>query len=401
MRTFIFFSLLITVNILLFSCQKSDTGDTGNRFTVEAKNWVSGNLKTGESQLPSRVIRLSEKLDWSQASVYSSGQLEYAVVPLQKDELKLENNYFMKRIFVFYKRANGAMEVQIVELLTKDQSATNSVQLAAAFFERKASSTSLAAQTQDIQAFFYNKQYRTVDAYEIRDNKWRPLQASCLNKPDEQLTTNFDGGSGECTQWGVYIVTRDQYGNVLDEQLIYTYWVGDCSGGGGAGNNPNDSPGETMGGGESEEYDLHAEAALLVEALSTKKEPQEKNITYSSATVTGVPFQWIIVENQLGAWKVKSSDIAEGYNSSNTGAVLYRIQHQGSAISGLTQWGRIRRDGSQGVPLINLSWSESSNSSTIASDYRSGTVYVSGFLKNLGLQFPGNSHSNYCKIRLQ
>lgn len=400
MRTSIFFCLFITINFLSFSCQKSGTGHNGNRFTVEAKNWVSSNLKIAKSQLPSRVIRLSEKLDWSQASFYSAGQQEYAVVPLQKDELKLGNNYFIKRTFVFYKRANGAMEMQIVELLTKDQSATNPVQLAAALFERKTSSTSLPAQTQDVQAFFYDKQYRTVDAYEVRDNKWHLLHASCLSKPDEQLTKNFDGGSGECREWCVYVVTRDQYGNVIHEQLLYTYWVGDC-GGGGTGDNPNEEPGEWLGGGEAQEYDLEAEAALFVEALSTKISPQEKTITYTSASVTGVTFQWIVVENQFGAWKVQSSDIAEGYNSSNTGAVLYKIQHQGSAISGLTQWGRIRRDGSQGVPLISLSWSESSNSSTIASDYRSGTVSVSGFLKNLGLGFPGNSHSNFCKIRLQ
>ena len=395
-QVFHFIFLFTAVTILSVSCQKKDGVDNDNLLTAEAKSWVSANLENSENRVSARVANLSKKLDWSQAGVYSAGQQEYAVVPLQKDDLKLENNYFMKRVFVFYKKAGTPIQMQLVELLTKGQPAANPVELAAALFEKKTLSKKMTESIQDVQAFFYDKQYRTVDAYEVRDNQWKPLQARSVNKPDEQLTADFDGGSGECTQWGVYIVTRDQYGNVLDEQLIYTYWVGDCSGGGGAGNNPNDSPGETMGGGESEEYDLHAEAALITEVLSTTIYPLQKNVSYTSETLADVPFQWIVVKNTFDNWRVTSYDVAEGYNSSNTGSVIYRIRHLSSSISGQTWFPRIRRDGTPAGPLIQISWSESSSSTSIETDYKSGRVAVSGYLKNLGFVF--KPVDNFCIV---
>lgn len=141
---------------------------------------------------------------------------------------------------------------------------------------------------------------------------------------------------------------------------------------------------------------------LLSQVLSNRSSPQEKNFTYTDATVTGVPFEWVVVENSSSLWKVFSSDIAEGYNSTSTGAILYRIQHQGSAITGQTSWNRVRRGGGPAIPFINISWSESSNSTSIASDYKSGSITVSGALINhsMGTSIAFRSVTQTCTVRV-
>ncbi len=255
--------LVFTVaSIFLFSCQKTEKIDMDSSEIAEAKSWFISTVLTGESRMlakpfselpetsPLRVLarmnKLSKKLDWSKAITGSADQLEYVLVPLQKDELKLKDNYFIKRAFVFYKYNSAPMQMQVVELLTKNQPAANPVQLAATLFERKVAAKGLPVQIQDVKMFFYDIKYNTLDAYEIKSNKWEVLKASCLNKPADNQTMDSDGAQGDCVEWGVFWVTYDDNGNIIDSQLLYTYWVGNCPAN---GDDPNESSDPNGGGG--------------------------------------------------------------------------------------------------------------------------------------------------------
>ena len=202
------------------------------------------------------------------------------------------------------------MQMEIVELLTKDQPAVNPLQLASALFEKKAVFAQLPVQIQDVQAFFYDKQYHTLSAYEINKGQWQPLLASAVNKPgDEQLAAENNGGSGECREWGVYVVTRDQYGNVLDEQLIYTYWVGDC-GGGGNGDNPNEEPGEWLGGGEDIAVcteTANAAMAAFVASFQVTSVPISSTSTDIDAITKNRTLKWLVM-NGAPTWNLQSTE---------------------------------------------------------------------------------------------
>lgn len=156
---------------------------------------------------------------------------------------------------------------------------------------------------------------------------------------------------------------------------------------------------EGSSGGGEDPFDEDAEEALKAQVFSAQSESAEQNLTFTSSTATGVPFQWVVVKNTNNLWQVNSSDIAFGYNSANTGAIVYNIQHSGSQISGQTSWNRIPRS-PIGIapPLINLSWQETFNTSNIAGDYRSGTVTVSGSLKNFGISL--GSYTQSCTINV-
>lgn len=263
--------VFIATSILLFSCQKKDRIDFSNSLVTEAKSWFSANVLASESRMltksfselpeiaPGRVLarmnKLSKKLDWSKAITGSTDKLNYVLVPLLKDDLPLKNNYLMKRTFVFYKYDNGPMQMQVVELLTKDRPVANPVQLAAVHFERKIAAKPLTIQSQDVQVFFYDKEYNTLDAYEVKNNKWQPLQASCLNKTGNgQLAPESENGSN-CQEWGMFRVTYDNDGNEIERELLYTYWV--CSGSG--GDDPLEEQPEPGGGGGDENDEETAE----------------------------------------------------------------------------------------------------------------------------------------------
>lgn len=256
--------LFVVVSILLMACQKTETVNIDNSSVAEAKSWFSVNVLAGESRMlakpfselpataPARVHarmnKLSKKLDWSKAITGSADKLEYVLVPLQKDNLQLKNNYFIKRVFVFYEYNNAPMQMQVVELLSKGQAAADPAQLAATLFERKVAAKRLPSQIQDIQAFFYDKQYNTLDAYTIKDNQWQVLQASCLNKVNNnQLATESENSS--CQQWNVYLVYYDEEGNEVDRELLFSYWKGNCNSG---GDYPYEEQPEESGGGEEE-----------------------------------------------------------------------------------------------------------------------------------------------------
>lgn len=145
------------------------------------------------------------------------------------------------------------------------------------------------------------------------------------------------------------------------------------------------------------DYDTEAEAELTAQVFDTETNPVTESINFTSPLEASKPFQWVVIRNRLNIWQVISSDIAVGYNSNNTGAIIYRIDHQGSQITGTTQFNRIpRRPTAPVLLLINLSWAETSNSSTIASNYKSGVITVSGFLYNFNI--PLQSVTQSCTV---
>lgn len=156
---------------------------------------------------------------------------------------------------------------------------------------------------------------------------------------------------------------------------------------------------EGSGGGGEDPFDEAAEDALKTQVFATQSDPAEQSVEYTSEVHTGVPFQWVVVKNTNNLWQVNSSDIAYGYNSPNTGAIVYNIQHNGSQLSGQTSWNRIPRNpGGFAPPLISLIWQETANTTTIANGYRSGTITVSGSLKNFGITI--GSYSQSCTINV-
>lgn len=245
--------------------------------------------------------------------------------------------------------------------------------------------------------FFYNENYTALSNYQFNNGNFIPYSGKVQNKrmDGESQAENSSLIETElCQVWNVYLNTYDEWGVLISQVFLFSYEVGNCGG------DPNEDqvPEGEGGAGEDEEYDLEAEGILMSQVLSTMSSPQEKNINYYNETLATVPFQWTVVENALSLWKVLASGNAEDYNSANTGAIIYRITHQGSGISGQTTWNRVRRDGSPGIPFISLAWSENSNSTSIASDYKSGTVSVSGTISNLG--FPLFTRSQTCTIRV-
>ncbi|MBN8865554.1 MAG: hypothetical protein J0H92_19420 [Sphingobacteriales bacterium] len=225
-----------------------------------------------------------------------------------------------------------------------------------------------------IKSSIKNKTENTASRMELPDD-CRTIQIDWY----EQTCTTYPNNTEICSGW---VYTHSSYQTVC---------TSDGSGGGGG-----------TGGSGDDEFDLAAEALLFAEMMDKSSSPEEKSTTFTTSTMAQKAFQWIVVQQKSGSWKVTSYDIAEGYNSNNTGAIIYNIIHERSSISGNTSLFRIRKSPivpqGPGIPLLLLGWSEFTNSVSIASDYKSGTVTVAGSLTNFGV--PVSFHSQYCTVRV-
>lgn len=267
-KQYILFIIVGSVFMSLPGCQKEAKENITEDFIMAAKNWFSNSVLAEETKIlskpftelpkdsPKRVLsrmnKLSKKLNWVSAKYKASNRLEYIVVPLLKDELKLENNHFVERYFLFYRNSDGSIDLDVIELLAKNKQPNNGVDIAAKAFENKFLKKSNSIQSEDLSVFFYDKKYSPSVAYKIKNNNWISSQTYCISKNNinsGHLRIETEGG--DCTLWGVFYVEYDINGNVLYSELLYTYWVGDC--GNGPGDNPNEEMPEPTGGGEEGE----------------------------------------------------------------------------------------------------------------------------------------------------
>ncbi|TXJ26350.1 MAG: hypothetical protein E6Q24_12060 [Chitinophagaceae bacterium] len=185
------------------------------------------------------------------------------------------------------------------------------------------------------------------------------------------------GGQGPvCTDW-YWEVWDTGTGEVISSDYLYTTCYDPCNPDGGGG-----------GGGGSVDDDEE----LVANFTSTISTAQTKDVAFVSSTESKMPFQWTICKHTYSNWWVNSFDEAVGYSSGSTGGVIYRIDHIESKILGTTTATKRSNNGIP-IPVVVLSWSESSHSSTIAPTYKSGTITVSGNLRNFLIPFSFQSQT--------
>lgn len=423
---------LFFISILLVStaCQKrSEVVAENSTFLKDkvekAKTWFANSPVLREKEMlnlpyevlpeksPKRVFarmgKMQHRLQWENAEHFNRDGVSYLIVPVSLNSKIFGNEYDFAKVVVFNTNRSGQMEANVLEILGKKGTSLGGRQMEianTAFYNRELNKKeSLAGINASI--FFYDEMYKKQNGFEVRNGEWAATKNTLVVGKNKQSAANSNYRTTECELWGAYVDHYDANGVLLYSTLLYTYYVGDCDGGSGPdpdpteSGDPNGSGGGSAGGGDNnEDYDVPAEAALQAEVLSTTTPSASTTVSYTSPTEASVPFQWVVVKNTFNLWQVISSDIAKGYNSTNTGAIIYDIQHVGSSITGQTEWGRIpRRPGLPITPLIKLSWAETSATKSIANDYRSGTVTVSGDLKNLGVTF--RSPTNSFKVTVQ
>jgi len=96
---------------------------------------------------------------------------------------------------------------------------------------------SLPTLSQNFSAILYNRLYSKTTAFSGNSEDIHPSNLQIDNRSTGNLKTKIrprSGGisqsisSSNCQEWGAFLVSRDEMGNIVSEELLYTYWVGDC-----------------------------------------------------------------------------------------------------------------------------------------------------------------------------
>ncbi len=124
------------------------------------------------------------------------------------------------------------------------------------------------------------------------------------------------------------------------------------------------------------------------------------NIAFTKPTSSTARFSWNVIRHVYNQWWVKSYDEAEGYRLGDNTAVVYKITHDRSEFQGERHASFKLQRSNIVIPVFDLGWEESSHSTSIASDYKSGVVTVSGGITNYGLILPNDRYSQSCTIRV-
>ena len=81
-------------------------------------------------------------------------------------------------------------------------------------------------------------------------------------------------------------------------------------------------------------------------------------------------------------------------------AIVYRITHGSSRFQGESHAVYKPARSNIMIPITDLGWDEKSYSTSVASDYKSGEVYVRRVLTDFGIHLPAMTLSNTCTIRV-
>lgn len=260
---------LFVVLIISFSCQKETVAGSENKFVSEVKDWFTNTILKEESKIlskpytelaindPKRVLarmnKLSLKPDWIKAKSGTIQGVEYTAIPLKSNSIKLNQNYQLERVFIFYRDKNQFFRMEVAELLTKNSKIDDEVSVAIAAFGNQHFSLKERLPNCDVDIFFYDKEYNSIAANEIRNGEWVTSKKYCTNRSNiEKSTTNLTSRTNEgCELWGCYLVEYNENGQVINETLLYTYLVGEgCGPGPDTGDNWEPTGG---GSGESEQ----------------------------------------------------------------------------------------------------------------------------------------------------
>ena len=265
--------LVLSFILLFTSCQKQiDTAFeepvTKDNFVAESKAWFASGPVMAEKkmlELPftilpqqapqrlfARINKLEKKLIWEDAKLYNNAAGNYIIVPLNYSLKPIGENYELARFIVFYKSKTSGITMEIVELLSKKGESFKGKQaeIIAASVNNKLAQKNENISGVNADVFFYNDRYRRVASFEIKAGQWYNSKNALQLKANSSinLTDNNTSNSTSvesCQLWGLF---RQYWENgVIYEELLYTFYVGDCSSGGSG--NPNEEPGEPAGGG--------------------------------------------------------------------------------------------------------------------------------------------------------
>lgn len=266
---------LFAYNFFLFSsCKREGVTITQPELTIEkAKNWFKqnypGNItsydNTGQNQQgsefstvhqSSKTSKIGKFIMWdSHQSLFVDGT-HYLAIDISNGSIKFTNGQYGARLVLFSINSTSQMKMNIIEILSKNPATkTNALQLLENIIRTKKGLSTTHKIEQTLNAIVYSEDYKYAESFSTKNGVFESKNIKIIKRnvnstnpvATEPSNPDFSSSENGCTLWGYFEVTYDQWGNILEQELLYTYLV--CPEG-----NPNeeDMPGE-YGGGDSTE----------------------------------------------------------------------------------------------------------------------------------------------------
>lgn len=317
------FSLIIIAQ----SCKREvDFGQIEKQVSVEqAKIWYdqqsdinasfsgikANSTQSFSSKTKKQILqKIAGRIQWSSSKKFSSNNQNYLMVEINDSDVKFKSAITASRWLIFYYGNSGFLEMNIVESITKNGLGK--------LEQEKAIEKAFLGHLQGVnpkntngnRIFLYDSEYKRCERFEkggIRESISRRnlkvgsnVESSLISNNSISEKTNTTG----CQLWGVYAITRDQNYEVISEELLYTYYVGDCSGGEPGVNTEDNPDGDPAYGGDEEANQVaFFESYIGMDLNSTSFTSSSDANTIDPISGT---FVWTVVTGH-GLWSIEAA----------------------------------------------------------------------------------------------
>lgn len=196
--------------------------------------------KTDDRRVFARMGKMQKLLLWSDAKVFKTENLEYAIVPMAAIKAWQNQKYQGQRAMVFLKKTNGDLKMEIIEVLSLKNAVTQPELIStgnAAFRNRqgKLSDLNYAA---DVNVIFYDENYKHLSSLRYQNGRWSQDKLQLRNlkgTPDKTraVSTVTTLSSCNCTDYYLIGYFYDtQTGQIISTHILASYAI--CEGGSGS-----------------------------------------------------------------------------------------------------------------------------------------------------------------------
>ncbi len=279
------------------------------------------------------IHSLGKKIGWENFVKVNASDVNSIVFDINDYKFNQSPSLNSFRKIIFFTNKFKEIDYEIYEVFSKTKfSDSLFIQLYLNIVELNKNNKKYTTFEDSINIIVYDKDYRRTSSFfnfkkvicrnNSIVNKLPTKIVNSVNVTQNQSTIQTQGTIEICELWGAYLTNKDENGNIVSRVLLYTYQVCRRYSDNYESEDPNDYGGNTT-------YNQEISECSQEEAQYRAEFDSYSSMTSSDGTTTAMPssigsapifgrFNWTVVENSFGMWRVEAISDYEYLHESHT-----------------------------------------------------------------------------------